>query len=150
MVLRRLVSSGKSPRSRTYSPRTASASCSTVSRTSTSPRRRARLDYSVIDLYGRGYSDAPQVPHDPNLYAIQLALLLQYLRWDSTDVVGFSLVRRSLALYSESVMTRLCREEPLPLHSESHFRILSRTRSYSWLPQACWKYVLSQILSCMR
>lgn len=45
------------------------------------------------DLYGRGYSEAPEFPSDPNLYAVQLALLLQYIGWENTDIVGFSIVR---------------------------------------------------------
>ena len=46
-----------------------------------------------VDVYGRGYSEAPKLPCDPNLCIIQLALLLQYVGWDATDVVGFSMVR---------------------------------------------------------
>jgi len=34
-----------------------------------------------IDLYGRGYSDAPLTTYDTNLYTNQLALLMQYLKW---------------------------------------------------------------------
>ncbi|KAF7290692.1 Hydrolase-4 domain-containing protein [Mycena indigotica] len=46
----------------------------------------------VYDLYGRGYSDAPQnAPYDANLYVTQLALLLQYVRWERTRVLGFSM-----------------------------------------------------------
>lgn len=45
------------------------------------------------DLYGRGYSEAPELPFDPNLASTQLALLLQYVGWSSTDVIGFSMVR---------------------------------------------------------
>lgn len=47
---------------------------------------------SASDLYGRGYSDAPQATYDTSLYVTQLALLLQYIRWDKTDVVGVSMV----------------------------------------------------------
>lgn len=44
------------------------------------------------DLYGRGFSDAPSITYDSVLYTTQLALLLQYLRWQSTNVVGVSMV----------------------------------------------------------
>lgn len=55
---------------------------------------RFSLTYMLrSDLYGRGYSEAPEVPSDPNLYAVQLALLLQYIGWENTDIVGFSIVR---------------------------------------------------------
>ncbi|KAF7342310.1 Hydrolase-4 domain-containing protein [Mycena venus] len=54
----------------------------------------AAAGYRVLlyDLYGRGYSDAPQgVSYDPQLYVTQLALLLQHLHWTSVRVVGFSM-----------------------------------------------------------
>ncbi|KIJ53182.1 hypothetical protein M422DRAFT_64720 [Sphaerobolus stellatus SS14] len=45
----------------------------------------------LYDLYGRGYSEAPDTPYNPDLYATQLALLLQYVRWDSAHIVGLSM-----------------------------------------------------------
>ncbi|KAM6496412.1 Alpha/Beta hydrolase fold [Amanita muscaria] len=45
----------------------------------------------LYDLYGRGYSDAPQMTYDTNLYTTQLALLMQYLKWDKAFVVGVSM-----------------------------------------------------------
>ena len=43
------------------------------------------------DLYGRGYTDAPQAIHDSSLYTTQLAFLMQYLRWDKANIVGLSM-----------------------------------------------------------
>ena len=45
----------------------------------------------LLDLYRRGYSDAPQMTYDPNLYTIQLALLMQHLWWDKAAIVGVSM-----------------------------------------------------------
>ncbi|KAF8076921.1 Alpha/Beta hydrolase protein [Lyophyllum atratum] len=45
----------------------------------------------VYDLYGRGYSDAPQTTYDANLYTIQLALLMQHLRWEKAIIAGVSM-----------------------------------------------------------
>ncbi|KAI0032039.1 alpha/beta-hydrolase [Vararia minispora EC-137] len=45
----------------------------------------------VYDLYGRGYSDAPNTVYDPSLYAVQLALLMQYVRWEKAYIVGVSM-----------------------------------------------------------
>jgi pimeloyl-ACP methyl ester carboxylesterase len=52
-----------------------------------------KSNYRVLlyDLYGRGYSDAPQTTYDAALYATQLALLMQHVRWDSARVVGLSM-----------------------------------------------------------
>jgi pimeloyl-ACP methyl ester carboxylesterase len=53
----------------------------------------AAVGYHVLiyDLYGRGYSDAPQGAYGAHLYIIQLALLLQHLRWSCVRVAGFSM-----------------------------------------------------------
>ncbi|KAF8627946.1 hypothetical protein AX17_006099 [Amanita inopinata Kibby_2008] len=53
----------------------------------------ASRGYRVLlyDLYGRGYSDAPQTIYDTHLYTTQLALLMQYLKWDKATVVGVSM-----------------------------------------------------------
>ncbi|KAG5640116.1 hypothetical protein DXG03_001052 [Asterophora parasitica] len=45
----------------------------------------------LVDLYGRGYSDAPQTTYDANLYTVQLALLMQHLRWDKAIIGGVSM-----------------------------------------------------------
>lgn len=45
----------------------------------------------VYDLYGRGYTEAPQTTYDVNLYTTQLALLMQHLRWDRASLLGMSM-----------------------------------------------------------
>ena len=50
------------------------------------------------DLYGRGYSDAPDVTYDVSLHTTQLALLMQHIRWDNAYVVGLSMVRIQLVV----------------------------------------------------
>lgn len=45
------------------------------------------------DLYGRGYSDAPATTYDAALYATQLALLMQHVKWEKGYVAGLSMVR---------------------------------------------------------
>lgn len=45
----------------------------------------------LVDLYGRGYSDAPETTYDSTLYTTQLALLMQYLKWDKANIVGLSM-----------------------------------------------------------
>jgi pimeloyl-ACP methyl ester carboxylesterase len=46
----------------------------------------------ALDLYGRGYSDAPQTTYDTTLYVTQLALLMQHVKWEKAHVVGVSMV----------------------------------------------------------
>lgn len=55
--------------------------------------RLAERGFRVLlyDLYGRGYSDAPQTTYDAALYTTQLALLLQYIGWNDTNVCGVSM-----------------------------------------------------------
>ncbi|KAI6166440.1 Alpha/Beta hydrolase protein [Pisolithus thermaeus] len=45
----------------------------------------------LYDLYGRGYSDAPQVTYDVSLYTTQLALLMQHVHWGNAHIVGLSM-----------------------------------------------------------
>ncbi|KAJ8096349.1 hypothetical protein AAF712_010074 [Marasmius tenuissimus] len=45
----------------------------------------------IYDLYGRGYSDAPQTTYDTRLYITQLALLMQHVKWDKAVVAGLSM-----------------------------------------------------------
>lgn len=50
--------------------------------------------YRVLsfDLYGRGYSDSPQVPHTVDLFMSQLSYLIAALpEWDEFNLVGMSL-----------------------------------------------------------
>ncbi|PSR79227.1 hypothetical protein PHLCEN_2v7085 [Hermanssonia centrifuga] len=54
----------------------------------------------LYDLYARGYSEAPQVSYDPNLYITQLALLLQYIHWSNVNVVGMSMGGAVAAAFS--------------------------------------------------
>ncbi|KIY66707.1 alpha/beta-hydrolase [Cylindrobasidium torrendii FP15055 ss-10] len=45
----------------------------------------------VYDLYGRGYSDSPVSHYDLGLFTEQLALLMQYINWQSATLVGLSM-----------------------------------------------------------
>ena len=54
------------------------------------------------DLYGRGYSDAPEITYDASLYATQLALLMQHVKWPKAYVAGVSMVRSFVLLCCHS------------------------------------------------
>ncbi|KDQ63984.1 hypothetical protein JAAARDRAFT_27662 [Jaapia argillacea MUCL 33604] len=45
----------------------------------------------LFDLYGRGYSEAPQTTYDASLYTTQLALLMQHIKWDKAYIAGVSM-----------------------------------------------------------
>ncbi|KAF8509122.1 alpha/beta-hydrolase [Hysterangium stoloniferum] len=45
----------------------------------------------VHDLYGRGYSEAPEVVYNADLFITQLALLLQHVKFEHAHVVGLSM-----------------------------------------------------------
>ncbi|ELU42630.1 alpha/beta hydrolase family domain-containing protein [Rhizoctonia solani AG-1 IA] len=60
--------------------------------------RLSRTGFRVLlfDLYGRGYSEAPDARttrYDVDLYITQLALLMQYVGWKKARIVGLSMVR---------------------------------------------------------
>ncbi|CAE6503852.1 unnamed protein product [Rhizoctonia solani] len=58
--------------------------------------RLAKAGFRVLlfDLYGRGYSEAPDARttlYDVDLYITQLALLMQYIGWRKARIVGLSM-----------------------------------------------------------
>ncbi len=55
------------------------------------------------DLYGKGYSEAPKTTFDATLFVVQLALLLQYIRWDAAHIVGFSMGGGVAAAFASSM-----------------------------------------------
>ncbi|KAI0335324.1 alpha/beta-hydrolase [Cubamyces sp. BRFM 1775] len=57
----------------------------------------------VYDLYGKGYSEAPHTTYDWTLFCTQLALLLQYVRWEAAHIVGFSLGGGIAAAFTASL-----------------------------------------------
>lgn len=57
----------------------------------------------LADLYGRGYSDAPATTYDAALYATQLALLMQHVKWEKASIAGLSMVRLLLSAQSSDV-----------------------------------------------
>ncbi|KAI0662774.1 alpha/beta-hydrolase [Cubamyces menziesii] len=57
----------------------------------------------VYDLYGKGYSEAPHMTYDWTLFCTQLALLLQYVRWEAAHVVGFSMGGGIAAAFAASL-----------------------------------------------
>ncbi|KAI0303924.1 alpha/beta-hydrolase [Russula brevipes] len=62
----------------------------------------ASRGYRVLlyDLYGRGYSDAPEITYDASLYATQLALLMQHVKWPNAYVAGVSMGGGILAAFT--------------------------------------------------
>ena len=47
---------------------------------------------SFPDIYGKGYTQAPQTTYNTYLFVTQLALLMQYVKWENANIVGFSMV----------------------------------------------------------
>jgi len=57
-----------------------------------------KANLGAADLYGRGYSDAPQTTYDTTLYVTQLALLMQHVKWEKAYLVGVSMVSPSISV----------------------------------------------------
>ncbi|KAF8588115.1 alpha/beta-hydrolase [Ramaria rubella] len=45
----------------------------------------------IYDLFGRGYSEAPDTTYNADLYTTQLALLLQHVQFEHAHIVGLSM-----------------------------------------------------------
>lgn len=64
----------------------------------------------VYDIWGRGYSQAPAGLYNEALFTSQLALLLQKVGWEKTDVVGVSLgggIATSFTAFYPEMVNRL-------------------------------------------
>ncbi|RPD62992.1 alpha/beta-hydrolase [Lentinus tigrinus ALCF2SS1-6] len=57
----------------------------------------------IYDLFGKGYSEAPHMPSDATLFVTQLALLMQYVRWEAAHIVGFSMGGGVAAAFTASL-----------------------------------------------
>jgi hypothetical protein len=51
------------------------------------------------DLYGRGYTDAPDTPYTAPLYTSQVALVMQHVGWTSARIAGISMVHPLLPFF---------------------------------------------------
>jgi len=119
-----------------------------------------------LDLYGRGYSDAPQTVYDSTLYTTQLAFLMQYLRWDKANVVGLSmgggiaaaftdqfphLVDEGVGLIASAGLMEV-RWSKLSLY-DAHFFVLSRVkflvRPNSCLPLLSKVWLQADLFGCV-
>ncbi|KAF8324587.1 Alpha/Beta hydrolase protein [Cantharellus anzutake] len=94
----------------------------------------------VFDLYGRGYSDSPDVPESPLLYVTQVALLMQYLGWTRARVVGVSMgagISATLAARLPHLIDNdivfICAAGNLPANYHGRIRALLTTPPFVWL-----------------
>ena len=103
------------------------------------------------DLYGRGYSDAPQTTYDAFLYTTQLALLMQYLRWQKAIIVGYSMVCASNSFPLYRTQSNDNREEALQRLSLRNFPTWLRRKWYSYRAQGLSKPAIFHALqnSCL-
>ncbi|KAG9018199.1 hypothetical protein FRB90_011897 [Tulasnella sp. 427] len=55
------------------------------------PILATRFRILVFDHYGRGYSEAPETEYDTMFYTLEVALLMQQLRWEKAHIAGMSM-----------------------------------------------------------
>lgn len=83
----------------------------------------------VYDIWGRGYSQAPAVNYDEALYTSQLAMLLQKVGWDKTDVVGVSLgggIATSFTAFYPEMVNKLVLIAPAGLMKREDMPLISK------------------------
>lgn len=96
-----------------------------------------------MDLFGRGYSDSPDLPHDSRLYSTQvlLAITSSPLAWtpEGFSLVGYSLgggIAVDVAVAFPKLVTSLVLLAPGGLIRSHHFGWKSRLLYSSWFPEA--------------
>ncbi|KIJ30226.1 hypothetical protein M422DRAFT_268277 [Sphaerobolus stellatus SS14] len=57
-------------------------------------------NHSEDNLYGRGYSEAPDTTYGVDLFITQLALLFQNVEWSNADIIGLSMGGGIAAAYA--------------------------------------------------
>lgn len=91
----------------------------------------------LVDLFGRGYSDSPQVPYDSSLYVSQLALLLAALPdWTKFHLIGQSMgggIVASFAYYFPDRIDKLVLVCPAGATPRPELPLLNRFFVSSWL-----------------
>lgn len=70
---------------------------------------------ALLDLWGHGLSDTPQLPHTPALFYDLLDLVLADLGWPSAHLFGFSFGGATVVGYVASSMERAARVASLTL-----------------------------------
>ncbi|ORX61960.1 alpha/beta-hydrolase [Hesseltinella vesiculosa] len=83
----------------------------------------------IFDLWGRGYSEAPDTYYDDALYVTQVALLLQKVGWAKADVIGLSLgggIAASFTATYPEMVGRLALLAPAGLMNEQDLPLTGR------------------------
>ncbi|CAO3655527.1 unnamed protein product [Mucor hiemalis] len=83
----------------------------------------------VYDLWGRGYSQAPPTSYNEALYTSQLALLLQKVGWDKTDVIGVSLgggIATSFTAFYPEMVNKLVLIAPAGAMKDTDMPLISK------------------------
>ena len=107
----------------------------------------------LFDLWGRGYSDSVDLPHDPRLYTSQilLAIASSPLSWtpEGFSIVGYSLGGGIAADFASSFpdwVKGLVLLAPSGLIRKSHFGWQSRLLYSGWLPESLLEWIVKRRL----
>lgn len=107
----------------------------------------------LFDLFGRGYSDSPDLPHDIRLYSTQilLALTSSPLAWtpDGFNLVGYSLgggIAAEFAVHFPKLVKELVLLAPAGLIRSYHFGWASRAVYSSLVPEALTLWITGKRL----
>ncbi|KAF8998394.1 Alpha/Beta hydrolase protein [Cyathus striatus] len=89
----------------------------------------------VYDLYGRGYSDAPDTIHNAELYITQLALLMRHVGWKRAILCGVSLGGGIAAAFARA-FPKMVEREIILISSAGIMEDEDRTRAISYMPRS--------------
>lgn len=106
----------------------------------------------VFDLWGRGYSDSVDLPHDSRLYSTQilLAVTSSSLAWtpEGFSLIGYSLgggIAVDFAVAHPTMVQSLVLFAPGGLMRSTHFPWSSRLM-YSWVPDTFLQWIVRRRL----
>jgi len=106
----------------------------------------------IFDLWGRGYSDSVDLPHDSRLYSTQilLAVTSSPLAWtpEGFSLIGYSLgggIAVDFAAAHPAIVQSLVLFAPGGLVRSKHFAWSSRL-TYSWMPDNVLQWIVRRRL----
>lgn len=107
----------------------------------------------TFDLFGRGYSDAPQdVPYDERLYSTQILYALQSspVSWDKFSLVGYSLgggISVAFAAHFANRLEALVLFAPSGLLKLNSLSLMAKLARGGWVPAAIERWMLGRQLA---
>eukprot|EP01117_Protostelium_nocturnum_P017244 TRINITY_DN6996_c0_g1_i1.p1 TRINITY_DN6996_c0_g1~~TRINITY_DN6996_c0_g1_i1.p1 ORF type:complete len:359 (+),score=95.22 TRINITY_DN6996_c0_g1_i1:106-1182(+) len=104
----------------------------------------------LFDLWGRGWSDSPHIPHDEGLFLNGITMIMSQLNWHNATVLGYSLgggIAVSFAHHFPQLVNRLILVAPAGLLPKKSMGVFARLAIDGHFPEAILTMVMGRVQS---